>query len=97
MSSNYTTSSYTGFLSILFPYHLFTKNKNSKSFINFICFQKSVRGVNGSIFLATLYSVNESLSGVSIPKDLEDESVSERFKKFLKVKKIGKFNFISKF
>ena len=45
-------------------------------------FQKSVRGVNGSIFLATLYSVNESLSGVSSPKDLKDESVSDRCKKF---------------
>ena len=59
-------------------------------------FQKSVRGVNGSIFLATLYSVNESLSGVSSPKDLEDESVSERCKKFFKVKKNWKILFFFK-
>ena len=40
--------------------------------------------VLSSIFLATLYSVNESLFGVSSPKDLKDESVSERCKKFLR-------------
>ena len=40
MSSNYTTSSYTRFGPLLFPYHLFTKNKNSKRFCKFYMFPK---------------------------------------------------------
>ena len=40
MSSNYTTSSYTTFGPLLFPYHLFTKNKNSKKFCKFNMFPK---------------------------------------------------------
>ena len=47
-------------------------------------FPKECKRVNGSIFLATPYSVNESLSGVSSPKDLKDEVCPRDAKKFLR-------------
>ena len=95
--SSDTTSWSTGLVPLLLPWQLFTKTKSLKNFVNFICFQKSVRRVIAPIFLSTLYSVNESLSGLSSPMDLKDESVSERCKKFFMVKKNGKFYFFSKF